>query len=292
MPFADLSDVRCRYEIMGHGDPLLMIAGLGSSCEMWGRVANQLAQSFTLILVDNRNMGQSEPRRVARGLMDLSADMVELLDHLQLDRTHVLGLSLGGIIAQRLAIDHPSRVDRLVLVSCTNRFGPYLRQIAKLLELTLRKFPFDIFQRTMNVLATSPEYFDAHAEEIEAAIAAPCNSIQHRIAIGRQLACLGCEEVAPPSEYRIQSPTLVLAGARDMLIPSTYAKKMADEISGSEFVEFPACGHDPLREIPQIAIPRVVRFLSRSSDSDGRNGRDAGHMIHGNELMAAMEDAT
>ena len=121
MPFADLSDVRCHYEIMGNGDPLLMIAGLGSTCEIWGAAAEELAKSLTLILADNRNMGRSVGRRMPQCLADFSSDYVELLDHLQLDRAHVLGLSLGGIIAQKLAVDHPSRIDRLVLVSCTTR---------------------------------------------------------------------------------------------------------------------------------------------------------------------------
>jgi pimeloyl-ACP methyl ester carboxylesterase len=142
------------------------------------------------------------------------------------------------------------------------------------------------------VLATSPEYFDAHAEQIEACIASSGNSIQQRIAIARQLACLGCEEVAPPSEYKIHSPTLVLAGARDMLIPSIYARKMADEIPGSEFTAFEECGHDPMVEKTELAIPRIVEFLSRRRSGEGRDGRDSGQMIFRNELMAAMEDAT
>lgn len=284
MPYADLSDVRCHYKIMGTGEPLLMIVGLGSTCEIWGSAAEQLAKSFTLILADNRNMGRSVGHRMPQCLADFSADYVELLEHLQLDRTHALGLSLGGIIAQRLAVDHPSRIDRLVLVSCTNRFGPYLRQVAKLLELTLRKFPFEMFRRTMEVLGTSPEYFDAHSKEIEAAASAFAGDPnQTRLGIARQLRCLACEEVAGPEEYRILSPTLVLAGERDMLIPSLYARQMADQIPGSEFYAIPECGHDPLQERPQIAVPRIVEFLSR-----GGGQRMIQQAIH--EVTAALEE--
>ena len=186
MPFADLTDVRCRYQIVGVGDPLLMIAGLGSTCETWGPVAEELARRFTLILVDNPGIGQSVAVRPPRDLADLSADYIELLDYLQLDKAHVLGLSLGGIIAQRLAIDHASRIDRLVLVSCTNRFGPYLYHMAKLIELTLRKFPFKMFRRTIEALACSPEYFDAHSCDIEAAVNVADNAPQNRLAIARQ----------------------------------------------------------------------------------------------------------
>src|SRR6476469_5644647 len=137
MAWAELSDVRCYYEVLGHGDPLLLISGLGLTCRTWEQVAPELAQHFSLILLDNRGIGQSQAKRPPRSLADYSADVVELLDELQLDRVHVLGLSLGGIIAQRVAVDHPGRVDRLVLVSCTDSFSPYLQQTAHILAPTL-----------------------------------------------------------------------------------------------------------------------------------------------------------
>jgi len=114
MAWAELSDVRCYYELHGEGEPLLLIPGLGGTCRLWDPIAPHLANDFSLILIDNRGIGRSVPRRKLRTLADYSSDIAELLDTLQLDRAHVLGLSLGGIIAQRFAIDHPSRVDRLV----------------------------------------------------------------------------------------------------------------------------------------------------------------------------------
>ena len=151
MAWADLSDVRCYYEIRGKGEPLLMIPGLGGICRFWDPIAPLLEQHFTLILPDNRGTGQSVARRPARNVKHLCADLIELLDHLQIDRSHVLGLSLGGIVAQRLAVDHPSRLLRLVLVSCTDSFSPYLRQISLLLAQVLRRLPADAFARTLDL---------------------------------------------------------------------------------------------------------------------------------------------
>src|SRR5437762_10588620 len=111
MAWADLTDVRCYYEVLGQGDPLLLVPGLGMTCRSWDPVVSELTRHFTLILQDNRGLGMSQPKRPPRSIGDLSADLVELLDYLQLDRVHVMGLSLGGMIAQRLAIDHSSRVD-------------------------------------------------------------------------------------------------------------------------------------------------------------------------------------
>ncbi len=271
MPYADLTDVRCRYEIMGTGDPMLMIPGLGSTCERWGEVTDTLAQHFTLILPDNRDAGLSVAKRKPQTLIDLASDAVELLDYLQLDRAHVLGLSFGGIIAQRLAIDHSSRVDRLVLISTANRFGPYVCEIALLLEQTVRRFPFEIFRKTMEVLGNSPEYYDAHASELAQKIRDAHDSDKDRAATIRQLSLLGFKPVAPPDEYRIQSLTLVMTGEQDMLIPHTYARRMADEIPGCECLSIPNCGHNPLLEQRGIAVPRIVEFLSRSATQNSRN---------------------
>ena len=102
------------------------------------------------------------------------SDLVELLDELQLEHSHVMGVSLGGVIAQRLALDHPSRVDHLVLVSTSSFFTPYLRQMAMLLAQGLRHFKKQSFVRMMELLATSPEFHDAHPDIVEQRVQAKC----------------------------------------------------------------------------------------------------------------------
>jgi pimeloyl-ACP methyl ester carboxylesterase len=273
--YADLTDVRCYYELLGTGDPVLLIPGLGATCTLWDGVTSDLSKSFSLVLFDNRGMGRSIAKRVPQNLSDLGADLVELMDHLQLERAHVMGLSLGGVIAQQLAIDHPSRIDRLVLVSCSNRFGPYLLEVAKLIGQSLRHFPPEVFRRTIELLGTAPEYFDAHAEEIDRKIATECELGIPRGAVARQLRCLGCRDLADGQEYHITAPTLVVAGEQDMLIPACYGRQMAREIPGSEFLLVRGCGHNPFTEKPEQVVPRVVEFLMRSRDRDSRNGDEA-----------------
>jgi 3-oxoadipate enol-lactonase len=268
--FADLTDVRCYYELLGTGDPLVMIPGLGATCTLWDSVTSDLSRSFSLIMFDNRGLGRSVPKRAPQTLSDFAVDIVELMDHLQLERAHVLGLSLGGIVAQQLAVDHPSRVDRLVLVSCANRFGPYLLEMAKLIGKALRHFPPDVFQRTIELLGSAPGYLDAHAEEIDRKIAMACQSPVGRSAVARQLRCLGTRDVADGPDYRIAAPTLVIAGEQDMLIPASYARRMAHEIAGSEFLLVRGCGHNPFCEKPELVVPRITEFLTRPWVRDGR----------------------
>lgn len=262
MAWADLTDVRCYYEIRGEGEPLLLIPGLGATCRCWDPVLPQLSRQFSVILLDNRGCGQSIARRPARNLKHSASDVLELLDHLQLDRAHVLGLSLGGVIAHRFAAEHPSRVDRLVLVSCTDAFSPYLRQVALLLAHALRRFSAETFVRTVELLGSDPEFLDAHADELERQVRLKAAAGVDKRAVGDQLRCLACSE-PDPADPILQTPTLVLAGEHDALIPNCYARRMAGRIPGSEFQVIQGAGHNPFAECPDRAAAAVVEFLCR-----------------------------
>ncbi|MEE9212174.1 MAG: alpha/beta hydrolase, partial [Phycisphaeraceae bacterium] len=190
-------------------------------------------------------------------------DLVELLDHLQVVRTHVMGLSLGGMIAQRFAIDHPDRVSRLVLTSCANHFGPYLRAVATLVGQSLRRFPPKLFARTMQVLGGGPLYFDANPQRIEQEIEQAGRTAVPRAAVLRQLRCLAASE-PDPDEYHISAPTLVIAGEHDSLIPHCYARRMARVIPDSRFMLVPEAGHNPFNECPDQVLPAIIEFLHAS----------------------------
>ena len=260
MAWADLTDVRCYYETLGEGDPLLLIPGLGTTKRMWEDIAPDLASFFSLILIDNRDVGLSVGKRHPTSTADWAADIVELLDRLQLTQAHVLGVSLGGVIAQRLAIDHPSRVDRLVLVSCADCFSPYLRQMARLLGHSLRHFPRETFVRTVELLGTSPEYLDSYPEKVEQRVLSKCRSGISGRAVARQLRALSCSEI-DSRHYHISAPTLVIAGEHDAMIPSCYSRRMAERIPGSRFVVVPGAGHNPMVDSPETVLPEVIEFL-------------------------------
>ncbi|HZK79813.1 MAG TPA: alpha/beta hydrolase [Humisphaera sp.] len=267
MAWAELSDCRCFYEVHGDGEPLILIPGLAATSQMWDPVAADFAQFFSVIQFDNRGVGKSIAKRDAKTLPDLVSDIVELFDRLQLDRAHVLGVSLGGIIAQRLAIDHPSRVGRLVLVSCCDTFSPYLRQMSSLLAHTLRRFPKEMFIRTLELLATAPEFLDAHSDVVEQRVLHKCRNRVSARAVGNQMRCLATAEMAP-DHYRIHSPTLVVAGEYDPIIPSCYSKRMADKIPGSKYMLVRGAGHNPIIDHPRDIIPNVIEFL-RADEVDG-----------------------
>jgi len=260
MAWAELTDCRAYYEVIGEGEPLLLIPGLGATCRLWDPIVPELARHFTLIMLDNRGMGLSKAKKKPRTLADYSSDYAELLDFLNIDQTHVLGLSLGGIAAQRLAVDHPQKIKRLVLMSCADRFSPYLLRITQLLGHSLRRFPRMLFLQTMELLATAPLYLDEHVDEIDQMMRDKCKDPVPTSAMATQLRCLLRSELEPP-DYRITAPTLVVAGQYDALIPSCYAKIMADKIPGSHFVLLKGAGHNPLTEMPDVSLPLMIKFL-------------------------------
>jgi pimeloyl-ACP methyl ester carboxylesterase len=109
---------RIYYDESGTGPPILLIpgqSGFRRGCLIW--LAEALASRFRVVAMDNRDAGESEPETEYYGLGDMAGDAVALLDALGIDRAHILGHSLGASIALQFVLDHPTRVDHLVLVS-------------------------------------------------------------------------------------------------------------------------------------------------------------------------------
>ena len=278
MPFADLTDARMYYELTGEGEPLVLVPGLGHVGEAWEPIAALLSEYFAVICLDNRGMGRSVALRQPRTVRDYAADLIELLDHLQVKQAHVLGISLGGVIAQRLAVDHPGRIARLVLVSCTYTFTPYLREVARLIAQTLRWRPRAVFARTMEVLGTSPTIFDEYPQRIKERVEQMRQLRVSSRAVIRQLAALGASKVEP-DEYRILASTLVISGEFDTLIPHCYGRRMANLIEDSQFIMLPESGHNPFTDCPDKVLPLVVKFLQDGKVSSFNDLRDTTRQI-------------
>lgn len=117
--YADLHGIRHYYELSGSGPgaPVLLIMGFGFSGKAWRPQVQALEAHHPVVWFDNRGIGQSGPVRSAYGMVDLARDSVGLLDHLGWPEAHVVGVSMGGMIAQELALNHPERVKSLTLIA-------------------------------------------------------------------------------------------------------------------------------------------------------------------------------
>ena len=265
MPLIDLSDVRLLYEIHGHGPAVLLVPGLGQNLRAYDPIVPQLAKAYSVIQVDNRGIGESIAHRPARHMEDYASDYVELLDRLQVDRTHLVGLSFGGVIAQRLAADHASRINRLVLISTTDRSSPYLKHVGVLLGHALRHFPLALFFQTIELLATSPEHFDKNVEQIMQSIPLRSGGRGTRRGAGQPDALP--ESGGEFSQARdITAPTLALAGEYDALIPNCYGRQLAAALDNGRFAIIKGSGHNPIFEQPDAAVKFIEQFLSLTDE--------------------------
>ncbi len=117
MPLANINNINIYYEIHGEGEPLVLIAGLASDSQSWQFVINSLSEHFKTIVFDNRGVGRSDTPKPPYTVTQMAKDTISLMDHLKIERAHILGHSLGGFIAQEIAINYPERIYKLILES-------------------------------------------------------------------------------------------------------------------------------------------------------------------------------
>jgi 3-oxoadipate enol-lactonase len=120
MSAAKIGDIHIHYEEYGEGPPLIMILGLGQDTATWAFQISDFSEHFRLILLDNRDSGKSSSCSEPYTTETMARDILGFMDHLGLDRAHILGTSMGGMIAQQVALMAPERVISLVLASTTS----------------------------------------------------------------------------------------------------------------------------------------------------------------------------
>jgi 3-oxoadipate enol-lactonase len=257
---AGSSGVRIAYEALGHGSPLLLVQGLGYARWGWDPVTPPLAERFRLIRFDNRGIGESEVPAGPYSVGRLARDAVAVLDAAEVDRAHVVGASLGGMIAQQVAADFPDRVDRLVL-ACTTAGGaeaaPMPAQTVALMQ-EAATMPPEVALRRFVENALAPDADAALVEEVfRLRLANPPDPVgwQAQAAAGAAFDATGLLE-------RIAAPTLILHGTLDTVIDPRNAEVIARRIPGSRVKLFEGCGHLLFWEQPERFVRVVEGFLA------------------------------
>jgi pimeloyl-ACP methyl ester carboxylesterase len=239
-----------------------MIRGLGRGLVHWGEVAGELEQSFRLVLLDNRGIGKSEGVRRPFSVGAMADDVARVLDATGIARAHVFGMSLGGMIAQRLAIDHRPRVDRLVL-GCTTPGGPEAARprLATFTELASARLTSpdaainaeaklllsDAFRRARpDVIAGWVELAEAEPVPKHVLLQQLSAAMRHRS--DRDL-------------HRITAPTLIVSADHDELVPPDNSRLLARRIRGAEIAWLPGARHDFATERPRELATILTSFL-------------------------------
>lgn len=267
MPKARSNGIELYYEIHGSGKQLILIAGLGYSHWQWHKMIPLLAEHFQVITFDNRGVGQSEKPAGPYTAQMLAQDTIGLLDELNIEKAVIAGHSMGGFIAQAIALDFPQRVEKLILCS-TNFGGPNHVPVTPEAMKVLTDVSSDPLTRFKNGLAvsTAPGWSEKNSEMIEEwvkwRVANPIEPApyQAQLAIG-----LGLLPEAAAFENKlshINIPTLILFGAHDKVVPPANADLLSQKIAGSTVLIFPDAGHFFPIEIPEAASRAITDFAA------------------------------
>lgn len=229
MPFFRVGDLRLRYRIDGGSPPVLVIGGHQQPLDSWALQVRDMKNHFRVVRFDNRGAGLSDAPRGPYSMEQMAGDAVALLDHLRIRKAHVVGVSMGGMIAQHLALLHPERVDRMVLIS------------------TNAGFARPEFRSFLRWLAHSP-------------LADP------RFLRGfmGQLGAIA-EHDTRKRLKRIKAPTLVMVGRDDSLTPVHYAEELAQGIPGAELAVVPGTTHFMIVQKWRDANRRIIGFLTQKA---------------------------
>jgi pimeloyl-ACP methyl ester carboxylesterase len=256
---------RLHVEREGSGEPLLWITGFAISSELFSPVIHHYAAEFHCIRYDNRGAGRSAAPWRLTSIPELAGDAVRLLDALGVDSAHVYGLSMGGMVAQEVAIRFPDRVRALVLGGTTHG-GPQavLPSPRVAAALGSRGAPADVRAELVGRALFSEGFRREHPELVRAHLR---NLAAHR-ATARGLLSHWWASVYHDTRARlgrIAAPTLVLHGGADELTPVANARTLAERIADATLVVLPGVGHGYLLEQPEQAHRAFTTWLAERS---------------------------
>jgi pimeloyl-ACP methyl ester carboxylesterase len=245
----------------------VLISGLGYPLWQWHKMVPFLAEHFQVITFDNRGVGQSDKPAGPYTAQMLAADTAGLLDALGIEKAIIAGHSMGGFIAQAMALDFPQKVAKLILCS-TNFGGPHHVPVTAEAMKVLTDVTSDALTRFKNGLAvsTAPEWSEKNPEMIEEwvkwRVANPIDpapyQAQMAIGFGLMPEAAAFEDKLP----RLNVPTLILFGAHDKVVPPDNASLLAEKISGSKVVILPDAGHFFPIEVAEEASRTITDFAA------------------------------
>lgn len=267
MPLASVRGRKVYYEShgAGAGPPLVLVMGMAGTCRGWHALqVPELSKRHRVVIYDHRGVGESEDPGGPFSTADLADDLAGLLDALEIPRAHVLGLFLGGMTAQELALRHAKRVARLLLVGCYARADAKRRLLLeKWRDMARAATPTEVFVRERLLWTLQDETLEqsdlveAMARSFTGENAAPFP----RDVLVRQCNA-GLEHDTLDRLHLVRQPTLVLCGRNDQMTPPKLHRAMADAIPGARLVTFQYGAHLVMAESAQSFNRAVLHFLS------------------------------
>ncbi len=260
MPYAKTPDgVDIAYQLRGAGAPLVLLAGQANNHRWWDGIRDDFHVARSTLTIDYRGTGASGAPRTPYSTGQFARDVVAVLDELDIDRADVYGTSMGGRVAQCVAVHHPERVRSLVL-GCTSPGGGHGIERGDDVRRSLAGTDPEATRRALLDLMYTPSWLAAHPGPYRT-LGDPTMSAYAR----RQHLAASNGHDAWDALPGIKAPTLVLHGGDDLLNPTANAPLLTDRVPDARMVIIPGARHAYFEEFRDIAGPLVLDFLDREA---------------------------
>jgi len=263
MPKAKVGDIHLYYEVHGKGEPLILIMGASGTTGWWGPLVPLLSQEFRVVIFDNRGAGNSDLPDAPFTTRTMADDTIGLMDVLGIDAAHILGFSMGGLVAQELARRHPQRLLSLIFTGTTDA-SAVVPESVRAASRQAAMMPMEQILPIMISMLFSKEFIaenPAKIEEFKArALEKPITSLGRL----RQLDAIEKHDSAD-GIAQIKAPALVVAGQLDCLVSMEHQKDFAARLPQAEFKVVPDGGHLFFFQYPEQASAIFREFLKRHS---------------------------
>ncbi len=274
--FADVNGIKICYEIKGEGEPILLVHGFGSKKETWIAQFKPFSEHFKIIRFDNRGAGKSDRPKGVYTMEVFADDIAGLLDYLEIDKVHIIGWSLGGMIVQNFVIKYPDRVKKMVLINTNygqpDESGAEVYKNMRLVDLKLRKEDpkksfwqsarggfYIKFRKQMEAEPSKKWYGLWSVEDL----------IENRMTDPPTVEDIGVQAEAANTHHtlerlhEIQNESLLITSTHDRVMPMAVMKEMHERIPNSTLKIIDKAGHDsPLSRAPEVNSI-IIEFLTK-----------------------------
>jgi len=263
MPKVKVNDIQICYEVKGKGFPLVMITGLGGNLNGWDpRLVEGLSKEFELVMFDNRGAGRTDISDKEYTIKLFADDTAGLMNVLGISRAHILGLSMGGMIAQELVLNHSEKVAKLVLCStfCGGSKGVQCsKEVASILTAGTSASSKEEWSRMVLPIVLTQDFAKEHPDFVDSLFQRASKYPISLAAYMRQLNAIGNLDTYGRLQ-QIKVPTFILHGRQDVLIPPENGSILAEAIPNAKLVYFDKSAHMLAEEMKEV-INVLTEFL-------------------------------
>lgn len=253
------------YEEHGRGEPVVLLGGIMMSTASWVQHAPILAEHVRLILLDLRDQGRSDRASSEYRLDAHVLDVLGLLDELELDSAHLVGLSYGGQVAQRFALEHPDRLDTMVLANVNHYITNHLAEIGRAWEEAAALNDGEKFFQLAVPFIYSMDFYERYLAVLKDRQAMFKSMLTREWFEGFARLCRSTEGFRLSEEElrRLEMPILLIGADEDVITPVRVMETMYRTIPDCEFVTIPHAGHGAFLERAGEFLSIVIGFLAK-----------------------------